>query len=242
MDSTFIVGGATPSSSSSFLSQIFSTSPESMSEIYNSVQFAILALIPIFILNKIVAKVIPEPNIESSSLIILGEILLQVFIVSVGVILIYRFVTYFPSFSGFKYETLSLAGPTMFFIILLFSIQSKLGIKANIIADRLYEIWNGPQEDNKKNIRKNVRTMSPVSPMMHTPSQADFLDNSVINTSMSSLPNPISTKNVSSPSLSHQNNVGFGMRSSGPESRGMDTYMGPAAANSMIGGSFGTRF
>lgn len=237
MDSTFIVGGAPPTSSS-FLSQIFSTSPESVSEIYNSIQFAVTALIPIFILNKIIAKVIPEPNIESSSLIILGEILLQVFIVSVGVILIYRFVNYFPTFSGFKYETLSLAGPTLFFIILLFSIQSKLGIKANILADRLYEIWNGPQEDNKKNIRKNVRTMSPISPMMHTPSQADFLDDSVMNTPMSSLPNPISTKNVS-PQV---NNVGFGMRSSGPESRGMDAYMGPAAANSMIGGSFGTKF
>ena len=47
----------------------------------------------------------------------------------VGVILIHRMITYVPTYSEFKYETLSLTNVLLAFMILVLSIQTKLGIK-----------------------------------------------------------------------------------------------------------------
>jgi hypothetical protein len=232
MDS-LVSGGAPPSlTPSSVLSQIFSTSPESLSEIYNPIQYILIAYIPIYLLNKLISKVIPEPNIDSSSLVILSEIVLQICITAIGFVLIYRLVNTIPTFSGYKYETLALAGPSMILIVLLLSIQSKVGIKTSILANRAYELWNGPEdEDNKQKVRKNVRVNSPIS--THNPSQADFLDHSTMNTSILPPPTPISTKPVI-----QQMNPSDSMYSSS----GMDAYMGPAAANTFLGSAFGSKF
>ena len=224
-------GGAAPTPSSTFLSKIFSTSSESLSEIYNPIQFAMISFIPLYLLNKSIALLFPEPNIDSSSLVILAEIVFQICVMIVGIVIIYRLVNYFPTYSGYKYESLALNGPVVILIIILLSIQSKLGIKTNILADRLNELWNGSTDYAKENVRKNVRINGP---MHHIPSQADYLDNSTMNTSILPPPPP-----------AHSSNSGNGydnmMRSSG-SSASMDSYMGPAAANAMLGSSYGRKF
>ena len=224
MDS--LTGGAPSSSTSTFFNKIFSTSSDSLSEIYNPLQFALIAFIPLFLLNKVIAALFPEPNMDSSSLVILAEIIFQICVMVVGVVIIYRLATYFPTYSGYKYESLSLTGPLMLFIVILLSIQSKMGIKTNILYERANELWNGNSETNKQNVRRNVRVNSPMS---HAPSQADILDNTP---SMSAMlpPAPVSAK----PSTGTYDSM---MRGSG-----MDTYMGPSAANSMLGSSFGSKF
>jgi len=178
----------------SFLSHVFSTTEEGKAEIMNVVQYSVLALIPVFILNKLIQRFIPEADLEKSSLELTIEIIVQLTIIFIGIILVHRIISYIPTYSGFKYENLSLVNAIIPFLVIILSIQSKLGLKANILYDRVLELWNGPSTDDKKKnaMKKSVRYGGASTPPGHAPSQADYLDDSQTQMGMFP-PAPVST-------------------------------------------------
>jgi hypothetical protein len=208
----------------SFFSHVFSTSEESKAEVLNVVQYACLGVIPIVVLNKLIQRFVPEADAEKSTLELLVEIFIQLIVMFCGIIVIHRIISYIPTYSGFKYENLTLTNVILAFLIIVLSIQTKLGIKVNILVDRLSELWNGP---NDKPSQKNQRGAS-----SHAPSQADFLDHSLTQSDMFP-PAPVATVKSSSGTYDQM------MRGGQPD---MGSMMGPAAANSVLGGSFGSFF
>ena len=82
-------------------------------------------------------KFIPDADDEKSSLEIFAEVFFQIILMIGGIIIIHRIITYIPTYSGFKYETLSLTNVIIAFLIIVLSIQTKLGIKINVLWDRL---------------------------------------------------------------------------------------------------------
>ena len=219
-------------SKKTFLNHVFSGTEEGKAEILNVVQYATMGVIPIVILNKLIQRFIPEATTEKSSLELLAEIFIQLIVMFCGIILIHRTISYFPTYSGFKYESLSLTNVVLAFLIIVLSIQTKLGIKVNILVDRANELWNGPSEPEKK---RNLKVSSPVV-SSHVPSQADYLDNSQMQNDLFP-PAPIATVK--------QNNGSYDtMMRSVPSSNNADfgSYMGPMAANSVLGSSFGASF
>jgi hypothetical protein len=215
----------------SFFNHVFSTTEEGKAEILNVVQYACLGVIPIVILNKTIQRFIPEADTENSSVELLAEILIQLVIMFCGIVLIHRMITYLPTYSGFKYEDLTLTNVILAFLVIVLSIQTKIGIKVNILVDRALELWNGPS-DNKPNVKKNVRFSQPV--VQHSTSQADYLDNSQVQTGIFP-PAPVAT--------TRQNSLMEGMHmQGGNQMQDYASMMGPMAANSVLGGSFGSSF
>ena len=206
-------------SKKTFLSHVFSTTEEGKAEILNVVQYATLGIIPVVLLNKAIQRFIPEADSEKSTLELLVEIFLQTIIMFCGVILIHRFITYFPTYSGFKYENLTLTNVILAFLIIVLSIQTKLGIKVNILTDRAMEMWNGPSESAPVKKRGS----------MHTTSQSDYFDN--VGEGVGFPPAPIVTSNAPAPAVQ---NV--------PKHDEMFDMGGPQAANGVLGGSFGSFF
>lgn len=151
-----------------FLSHVFSTDDESKGEMINIVQYSFLAIIPVLVLNKIMNRFIPDADPDKSSVELLVEICIQLLIIFIGILLIHRMITYFPTYSGFKYENINLTGIILAFLVIVFSIQSKLGLKANILADRAYELYNGPSENFEEPKQKK---------QTHSASRSDHLDN-----------------------------------------------------------------
>lgn len=211
----------------SFFSHVFSTSEESKAEVLNVVQYACLGVIPIVVLNKLIQRFVPEADAEKSTLELLVEIFIQLIVMFCGIIVIHRIISYIPTYSGFKYESLTLTNVILAFLIIVLSIQTKLGIKVNILVDRVSELWNGPQD---KPAQKQGRSGS-----AHAPSQADFLDHSL---SQSELfpPAPVATTKASSGTYDQM------MRGGSQPANDMGSMMGPMAANSVLGGSFGSFF
>jgi hypothetical protein len=199
-----------------FLNHVFSTTEEGKAEILNVVQYSLLGVIPIVLLNKLVQRFIPEADTEKSSLEILAEILIQLILMFVGIILVHRIITYIPTYSEFKYESLSLTNVILAFLIIVLSIQTKLGIKVNILVDRLADLWNGTSDDsNSKNssskAKKNVRVSQPV--------RSEYLE------APDYPPAPILQSRQAAPPVQQQ--------------QPQQEYYGPMAANSVLGGSFG---
>jgi hypothetical protein len=211
-----------------FFNHVFSGTDEGKAEILNVLQYVLLAIIPVILLNKSIQRFVPEADSEKSSLEILAEIFIQILIMFIGIILIHRIITYIPTYSGFKYELLNLTNVILAFLIIVLSIQTKLGIKVNIIVDRINELWNG--SESRQNQRKNGSAS-------HSPSRADSLDNSGLQTDMFP-PAPVAT--TKQPSTGHEmmSNMTQGPQNSGD----MGSYMGPMAANGVLGGAFGAAF
>lgn len=165
-----------------FFTHVFDMSRESNGEIMNVSQYALLGIIPILVLNKLIQRFSPEADPDSSSIELLVEIILQVIVMFVGIILVHRIITYIPTYSGFRYEHLTLTNVVLAFLMIVLSLQTKLGIKVNILYDRLLDLWNGssPSNEKKSNVKSRVRVNEPMS-VAHTPSQADYLDVSAPN-------------------------------------------------------------
>jgi hypothetical protein len=108
----------------SFLSHVFSTTEEGKAEILNVVQYSLLGVVPIVALNKMIQRFIPEADSEKSSLELLAEIFIQLVVMFCGIIIIHRIITYIPTYSGFKYESLALTN-----VILAFFVQIWLLLK-----------------------------------------------------------------------------------------------------------------
>ena len=216
-------------SKKTFFNSVFSTTEEDKAEIMNVVQYALMAIVPIVSLNKLIQRFIPEADVEKSSLEILAEIFFQIVIIFCGIIIIHRMIAYVPTYSGFKYENLSLTNVILAFLIIVLSIQTKMGIKVNIIVDRIYDLWNGTSErdddsSDKKRKKKSVKFSGQNS--MHTVSQADYLDNSSQQTSVFP-PAPVATTKQTD---------GYDYMTGGGFS---DSLM---PANSVLGGCFGSFF
>lgn len=222
-----------------FISHVFSTKEEDKAEILNVVQYSVFGVLPILILNKLIQKFVPEADPEKSSLELLAEMLIQLIIIFCGIVLIHRIIIYFPTYSGFKYENLALTNVILAFLVVVLSIQSKLGIKANILVDRVSDLWNGNNRDgDKSNVKKNLRVSQPLS--HHISSQADYLDNNTIQQNLYP-PAPIATTSQTSDAFDYMSKMGgFGSSKSQQQEQQMAPSLMPA--NSLLGSSFGSAF
>lgn len=218
------------SSKKSFIGHVFSSSEEDKAEFLNVIQYGIYALVPVIVLNKLIQRFVPEADPDKSSLELLLEIFIQVIVIFCGIIVIHRVITYFPTYSGFKYDSLILTNVILAFLVIVLSIQSKLGTKANILVDRISELWNGKDssDDRKQNVKNGVRVSKPIS--SHTPSQADYLDNGLQDSIFP--PAPTATQRSSS-----TDNYDYMMK--GNSGGDYALPLGPIAANALLGSSFG---
>lgn len=143
-------GGAITPQRQTFFNHVFSMSDTSKGEILNVIQYSIMGIIPVVLLNKLIQKMSPDVDLDRSSLEIVLEIVGQLIVMFCGVIFIHRMITFIPTYSEYKYEELNLTSVILAFLILILSIQTKLGLKVNILVERLSELWNGPKQEYKK--------------------------------------------------------------------------------------------
>jgi len=140
-----------------FVGHVFNFNANAKEEMMNIVQYAVIAIIPVVLLNKSIQRFIPDVDDEKSSLEIGAEVLVQVIIMFLGIFFIDRLVTFVPTYSTKKYESLSVINITLSMLVITLSLQTRLGEKVSILADRVGEMWSG---ETKK--RRNKKTVTKV--------------------------------------------------------------------------------
>ena len=214
-----------------FFKHVFNFNDESKSEMINIVQCAVIALIPVIILNKTMQKYVPEADDEKGNFEILAEIIGQIVGMFLGMLIIYRIITYVPTYSGEKYAEYSVTSSILAMLVTLLSLQTKLGEKVSILFDRIVEVWEGPKD--KKKGKGNVKVSQPIS------QNSTAMTQSMGSTSISSLPQ----QQQSTQQLPDYNNM-YQQDSTplvGAATPGMESF-GPMAANDALGGGFGSAF
>jgi hypothetical protein len=224
----------------SFFKHVFNFNDESKSEMLNIIQYAVLAVIPVIVLNKLMQKYVPEADDEKGSVEITAEILGQIVIMFLGILIIHRMITFVPSYSGEKYADFNVTSIVLAMLVIILSLQTKLGEKVSILVDRIMELWEGPKDTkNGKNGKKgNVKVSQPISQNQSMGQSA--MNQSLGTTSISSLPTSQPTQQFPDYNSMHQQDTTPLVGAATPGVEGFND--GPVAANAGGGGSFGSAF
>jgi hypothetical protein len=165
--------------SKTFLKHVFNFDDDSKSEILNIIQYSVISLIPIIILNKSMSNYVPEADDKKGSLELSAEILIQIIIMLIGLLIIHRIITFVPTYSGVKYPEFHIIFIILAILMITLSLQTKLGEKVSILVDRLMELWNGKTEKKGKN--STVKVSQPISGQIITQTQPTYTDGTSIN-------------------------------------------------------------
>lgn len=122
--------------SPNFFSHVFNFEQDGRNEMVNIMQYTVLAIILITLLNRGIQEYMPEIDKDKGSLAVFVEIAIQCIVLFVGILFIHRIITFIPTFSGVKYADQNVITVILPTLILLLSI-STLGDKVSILMDRL---------------------------------------------------------------------------------------------------------
>jgi hypothetical protein len=197
-----------------FFTHVFSMDDASKSDLLNVIQYALLAIIPVVVLNKSMQKFVPEVDEQKGSLEILAEIVIQVITMFIGLIIIHRMITFVPTYSNVKYPEYSVLFIVLAVLMITMSLQTKLGEKVSVIVDRISDLWNGTSS-NTKNVKgkngknANVKVSQPISGNGQVSNQSAMNQSMYSDgTSINTLPmNTVSSQNVGTQQLPDYNNM-----------------------------------
>ena len=147
---------------SGFVNHVFNFNDESKDEMMNIVQYAVLAILPVIILNKATQRLIPEADDEKGTPEIAIEVILQTVSMFLGILIIHRIITYIPTHSGVKYSPLSVTSNILAVLVIILSLQTKLGEKVSILVDRAVDALEGDEKSKLKKRPSNVKVSQPI--------------------------------------------------------------------------------
>ena len=188
-------------SNKNFFKHVFNFDDDSKSDILNIIQYALIAIIPIVILNKTIGKYVPEADDKKSSLEVSAEVIIQIIVTFMGLLIIHRIITFIPTYSGSKYPDFHIVYIILAILMITMSLQTKLGEKVNILVERLMALWNGTTANTKKNGKNAVKVSQPIS--------GQITGQQMMNTSAVAPQQPIYTDGTAISSLP-TNDVGYG--------------------------------
>jgi hypothetical protein len=118
-----------------FVSHVFNFEKDSRNEMANIIQYTLIGIILISLLNKGIEEYMPEPEETKGTVPLLMEISVQCVVLFIGILFIHRIITYIPSVSGAKYADQNVIAIILPTLVLLLS--TSLSQKVGIILDRL---------------------------------------------------------------------------------------------------------
>lgn len=230
-----------------FVNYMFTFEDEQKSELTNMIQYSILAIMPIMLILRSVKSLVPEEDESKGCLEISAECVLQIIFIMVSIWVTNRIIRYVPTYSKTEYGKFSPVNFIIPFLIILATMQSKLGFKLNILMERCLEMWHGKSTEGEvaKNVKggqaQNVNYRAGHEGFangapQHQPSQADYQNEA----------NLTGGGNPGMGGIQSQQAPDFNAMYQGPtnplvqaETPGNSMSDGPMAANSVLGGGFG---
>ena len=231
--------------SKSFFKHVLNFDDDSKSDILNIIQYALIAIIPVVILNKSMGKYVPESDDKKGSVEISAEIVIQIIVTFIGLLIIHRIITYIPPYSGSQYPEFHIVYIILAILMITMSLQTKIGEKVSILVERIVELWDGTSGKKTKDGKNvSVKVSQPIAgqQMMQHPATS-YTDG----TAISALPtNDVSYGNQNTVQAQQLPNYDAMYRQDatplvGAANPGMSEGFGePIAANGALGGSFGS--
>ncbi len=244
-------GGSSQMSVSGFFNHVFNFDGDNKAAMLNLIQYLLIGLIPVVLVLKGIKCFVPEEDDLKGTPEIAIEVAMQLFAIFFAIWFIDKMIRYFPTYSGVNYHKFNELNFVLPLLIILVTMQTKLGAKINILAERVMDVWNGTQGNVGQVGNTNngaVRVSQPiVTPGIHQVSRADALDNT-INPQAGQMPAQNNVSMIDAlPNMMQQGQAqgGGGGLSNFQQQAIQNSFMEamePMAANGALGGAFGSSF
>ena len=228
-----------------FFNHVFNFDSDNKSNMLNLIQYILIGIIPVVLTLKTIKEYIPEEDDTKGTLEISLEVTIQLFSIFFAIWFIDRMIRYIPTYSGVAYHKFNEINFVLPLLIILVTMQTKLGAKINILAERVIDIWNGTQSPYVgKTNQGNVRVSQPiVTPGIHQVSRADNLDNTVIGPPPQQMPGQNNISMIDAlPNMVNSGDNGLSSFQNQAIQNSFMESMEPMAANGALGGAFGASF
>jgi hypothetical protein len=152
-----------------FFKHVFNFDQDSKSDMLNIVQYTLLAMLPVIGINKAMQKYVPEASEDKGSVELSLEVILQSLIMFLGIYFVHRMIEYIPTYSGVAYPEFKVVYVILAVLMIVLSLQTKLGEKVNILSIRLVDAYNGTdsfakkKKAGKEGAKGNMRISQPIS-------------------------------------------------------------------------------
>jgi hypothetical protein len=120
-----------------FFTHVFNFETDSKNEMVNIIQYSVLSVVFIILLNKGVNTYMPEVDKDKGTVQLATEIMIQVVVIFIGILFIHRIITYMPTMSGIPYAEQNVITTILPVLVVMLNI-SKLGEKVSILVDRMF--------------------------------------------------------------------------------------------------------
>ena len=245
-----------------FLKYVFNFDDPNKHALFNMMQYTSLSILPVLLLLKAVKHFIPEDDSSKGSIEILAESVGQLLFIMIAIWFINKAIYYIPTYSGTEYKGFNETNFILPFVIILATMQTKLGAKFQILIERALNKWHGregyseysSEEEQQKQQQQQqqqsdgggVRVTQPLSGMPSYNTMAPNLLPADRRTTQ--MPQAMATKQVSKQqqprtdfSSMYDTNNQTPMVGAASPGMGMMNINEPMAANEM-GGGWGTPF
>jgi len=223
-----------------FFKYVFNFDENNKGALLNLFQYSFISIPLIILILKIMNYYTPEEDENKGNLEISLEIVVSIIFLLISIWFINKIIRYIPTYSAIDYKPFNEINFILPLFIILFTIQTKLGAKINILVERLVDLLEGKTnlKDSSKN-KKDYKTTQPITQTpMHQISQSDQLNQTVNNPAT---PQFINNTNM-------QPNRDFNNTFAGPTTPLVDAAnpiensFEPLAANDAMGSMFGSKF
>jgi len=240
-----------PSESVGFFKYVFNFDEDNKCEMLNMLQYTVLSILPVLVILKAVKHLIPEEDESKGSLEILAESIGQIVLIVGAIWFSNKMIRYIPTYSQCVYGKFNPINFMIPFLLILATMQTKLGAKLNILLDRLLDLWHGRTAENdapqgQQGNQSVVRISQPLAGQ-HQPSQADYLDTTQLlpsNRQLTTMPESQHTQQVAQHTMQPQQSPDFNQMyqqntTAMPGAQTPSMMQEPMAANEAFGGMFG---
>lgn len=190
-----------------FLKHVFSFDDKTKNSLMNSIQYLILLVVPLKFMNDILEYLFENQTYSNrNSVVVLTEIIIEMILIVVLVLIIHRFITYIPTYSGKAISGINLIQIAIMVVFYKIHTNERFRLKLDYIVKKFTDDLSPKDEKRVVNVYNPLQPVAPVTNNLvntHNPSQADYLQN--INPSLRSLEhqaieqsqNQISNNNIS---------------------------------------------
>lgn len=226
-----------------FFKYVFNFDDDNKSLLLNLFQYSFLSVPFVILVLKLINFYTPEEDDSKGTLEILAEIIGSLTIILLSIWFINKVIRYIPTYSKTNYAMFNETNFILPLFIVLFTMQTKLGAKINILVERLVDLYEGntnlKESPTKK--KKDYKTTQPISQAQnHQPSQADFLNQQQMAKASGHTENQYVNTAHQNPAPPSQQSPDFN-NMYGPNNPLINAQE-PMAANEAIGGMFGSLF
>ena len=121
----------------SFISHMTELTDKDKSSLINLTQYTVMSILPLIVFIYIMQNYLPKFNEHKGSLEISVEVVLQLLFVVLVFWTIHRFILFISVYSGVAYDNINLLNIVLPVIFILFTLDTNVSKKINLIVNRL---------------------------------------------------------------------------------------------------------